>query len=81
MSIFVTGATGELGSLVIGQLLKKVPANQITAIVRNVEKASALAELGVEVRYGDYMVSESLQHAFSGASKLLFISSPDMRML
>lgn len=77
MSIFVTGATGELGGLVIQGLLKKIPANQITAIVRNVEKASALADLGVEVRYGDYLNPESLQKAFAGASKLLFISSPD----
>ncbi|MUG70715.1 SDR family oxidoreductase [Paenibacillus validus] len=77
MSIFVTGATGELGGLVIEHLLKKVPAAQITAVVRNVEKASSLAGLGIEVRYGDYMKPESLQQAFAGASKLLFISSPD----
>ncbi len=56
---------------------KKVPAAQITAVVRNVEKASSLAGLGIEVRYGDYTKPESLQQAFSGASKLLFISSPD----
>ncbi len=41
------------------------------------EKASSLAGLGIEVRYGDYTKPESLQQAFSGASKLLFISSPD----
>ncbi len=77
MSIFVTGATGQLGSLVIQHLLQKVPASEITAVVRNVEKASALANLGVEVRHGDYLVPESLYKAFAGASKLLFISSPD----
>lgn len=77
MSIFITGATGELGGLVIQHLLKKVPANQIVAVVRNVEKASALADLGVEVRQGDYLNPESLQKAFAGADKLLFISSPD----
>ncbi|SDI99639.1 SDR family oxidoreductase [Paenibacillus naphthalenovorans] len=77
MSIFITGATGELGGQVIQHLLKKVPANQIVAVVRNVEKASALANLGVEVRHGDYSQPESLQKAFAGADKLLFISSPD----
>jgi NAD(P)H dehydrogenase (quinone) len=77
MSIYVTGATGELGGLVIQNLLKQVPANQITAIVRNVEKASPLADLGIEVRHGDYNDPESLQKAFVGADKLLFISSPD----
>ncbi|EPC2887903.1 NmrA family NAD(P)-binding protein, partial [Listeria monocytogenes] len=39
MSIAVTGATGQLGGLVIQHLLKKVPVSQIIAIVRNVEKA------------------------------------------
>lgn len=77
MSIAVTGATGQLGGLVIQHLLKKVPASQIIAIARNVEKASALANLGIEVRQGDYLEPESLQKAFAGASKLLFISSPD----
>jgi len=51
MSIAVTGATGQLGGLVIQHLLKKVPASQIIAIVRNVEKASTLADQGVEVRH------------------------------
>ncbi|QAV27680.1 NAD(P)-dependent oxidoreductase [Neobacillus thermocopriae] len=77
MSIVVTGATGQLGGLVIQHLLKKVPASQIIAIARNVEKASALADQGVEVRHGDYDDSESLEKAFAGAAKLLFISSPD----
>lgn len=77
MSIVVTGATGELGSLVIHHLLKKVPAAQITAVVRHVEKAAPLSGLGIEVRHGDYTDPASLQKAFAGASKLLFISSPD----
>ncbi|MDF2958327.1 MAG: NmrA family transcriptional regulator [Paenibacillus sp.] len=77
MSIYVTGATGELGGLVIQKLLAIVPANQITAIVRNVEKASSLAVLGIEIRHGDYLDPESLQKAFAGADKLLFVSSPD----
>lgn len=76
MSIAVTGATGPLGGLVIQHLLKKVPASQIIAIVRNVEKASTLADQGVEVRHGDYNQPESLQKAFAGVSKLLFISGP-----
>ncbi|WP_017727717.1 SDR family oxidoreductase [Halalkalibacterium ligniniphilum] len=77
MSIVVTGATGFLGELVIKHLLKKVPANEIIASVRNVEKASKLAELGVEVRQGDYLDLESMKSSFAEASKVLFISSPD----
>lgn len=77
MSIVVTGATGLLGGLVIENLLKKVPASQIVASVRNPEKAAPLAARGVEVRRGDYMDPESLKSAFAGATKLLFIPSPD----
>ncbi len=77
MSIVVTGATGFLGKLVIEHLLKKMPANEIIASVRNVEKASNLTEFGVEVRYGDYLDYDSMKKSFEGASKLLFVSSPD----
>ena len=75
--IVVTGATGELGQLVVQHLLKKVPASQIAVSVRNVEKAVGLfADQGIEVRYGDYDDPTSLEKAFSGASKLLLISTP-----
>jgi NAD(P)H dehydrogenase (quinone) len=78
MSIVITGATGGLGGEVIQHLLiNKVPASEIVAVARDVEKASSLAEQGVEVRYGDYENPESLVKAFTGASKLLFVSSPN----
>ncbi|GDY74830.1 hypothetical protein SAV31267_043150 [Streptomyces avermitilis] len=54
MSIVVTGATGHLGSLVIEQLLEKVPADQITAVVRSAEKAAPLAARGVRIAVADY---------------------------
>ncbi|RCW47955.1 NmrA family NAD(P)-binding protein [Paenibacillus prosopidis] len=52
-------------------------ANEIVAVVRNAEKASALADLGVELRHGDYNDRASLEKAFARASRLLFIPSPD----
>jgi NAD(P)H dehydrogenase (quinone) len=73
--IVVTGATGKLGQLVIEGLLKKVPAEQIVAAVRNPEKASELAALGVQVRAADYTKPETLTAAFAGAEKVLLISS------
>ncbi len=75
MSIVITGATGALGSLVVQHLLKKIPASEIVVSVRHPEKASALAEQGIEVRHGDYDDPASLQTAFAGASRLLLISS------
>jgi len=76
--IAVTGATGQLGRLVIAALLKKVPANQIIAAVRSPEKAKDLADLAVQVRQADYSKPETLDSAFKGAEKLLLISSSEV---
>lgn len=77
MSIVITGATGHFGNRVIQELLKTIPASEIIASVRNVEKANELAGLGVEVRHGDYLDYESMKKSFEGATKLLFVSGPD----
>ena len=52
--IVITGATGKLGRHVIQSLLKKVPASEVVAAVRDVGRASDLAALGVEIRHADY---------------------------
>ena len=51
--IVITGATGQLGRLVIASLRSKVPAAQIVAAVRAPERAADLAALGVQVRKAD----------------------------
>ncbi|HDM8437440.1 TPA: SDR family oxidoreductase [Yersinia enterocolitica] len=76
--IAVTGATGQLGRLVINALLKKVPANEIIAAVRSPEKASDLAALGIQVRKADYSHPTTLEAAFQGVDKLLLISSSEV---
>lgn len=73
--IVVTGATGQLGRLVIAALLKTVPAASVIAAVRNPDKAADLAALGVQVRRADYTDAASLDSAFQGAEKVLLISS------
>jgi NAD(P)H dehydrogenase (quinone) len=75
----VTGATGQLGRLVITALLKTVPADRIVAAVRNPAKASDLAERGVIVREADYARPETLGPALAGVDKLLLISSTEVR--
>lgn len=77
MSIVLTGATGQLGGLVLQHLLKKVPASEIAVAVREPEKAYAMTDLGVGVRHGDYNDAASLNKAFAGASKVLIVSSPN----
>ena len=76
--IVVTGATGQLGQLVIKALLKKVPASGIIAAVRNVEKAKDIAALGVQVRQADYSLPASWDIALKGADKVLLISSNEI---
>lgn len=76
--ILVTGATGQLGRLVIEALLEKVPAQQVIAAVRHPDKAAAWAARGVQVRLADYSKPETLAAAFKGAQKVLLISSSEV---
>lgn len=76
--IVVTGASGQLGRLVIEALLKKLPAGEIVAAVRQPEKVADLAARGVQVRRADYDQPASLAAAFAGADKLLLISASEV---
>ena len=76
--IVVTGASGQLGRLVIDSLLTHIPADQIVAAVRNPERVADLAALGVQVRQADYNQPATLVSAFAGADKVLLISSSEI---
>ncbi|MFB8122726.1 SDR family oxidoreductase [Streptomyces bacillaris] len=78
MSIVVTGATGELGRLVIDELLATVPAGEIAAVVRDKEKAAPLAARGVELRIADYNRPETLAGAFRSGDRVLLISGSEV---
>ncbi|MCC9687639.1 SDR family oxidoreductase [Streptomyces sp. MNU103] len=74
MSIVVTGASGKLGRHVVEQLLEKVPAGQVTAVVRSPEKVADLAERGVRVAVADYNAPETFDDLFTAGDKVLLIS-------
>ncbi|MBE9463915.1 SDR family oxidoreductase [Dyadobacter subterraneus] len=74
--ILVTGATGGLGRSTVDALLKKMPAKEITALVRDSEKAADLKEKEVVVKEGDYFNYQSLLKAFEGVEKVVLISAP-----
>ncbi|MFF6804778.1 NAD(P)H-binding protein [Streptomyces sp. NPDC012616] len=74
MSIVVTGATGNLGRHVVEQLLEKVPAEQITAVVRDEARAADLAARGVRLAVADYNAPESFDGLFAAGDKVLLIS-------
>ena len=75
MTIYaVTGASGQLGRLVLDELLQKVEPGAIVAIVRDPSKLSNYAAKGIEVRRGDYDDPASLESALAGVDRLLLIS-------
>ncbi|MBI4943984.1 MAG: SDR family oxidoreductase [Actinobacteria bacterium] len=78
MSVVVTGATGHLGRLAVESLLAKgVPAGDIVAGGRSVEKLADLAERGVRTARIDYDDPATLAEAFKGADKVLLVSGTD----
>ncbi|MEU3277329.1 SDR family oxidoreductase [Streptomyces antibioticus] len=74
MSIVVTGATGHLGRHVVEQLLEKVPAREITAVVRDEARAADLAARGVRLAVADYNTPETFDGLFVAGDKVLLIS-------
>lgn len=76
-TILVTGASGQLGRLVLDTLIAsgKVAPADIIATTRDVSKLSDYAAKGVSVRAADFDDAASLDSAFAGAGKVLIIST------
>ncbi|QMV42460.1 NAD(P)H-binding protein [Cohnella cholangitidis] len=77
MRIVMTGATGNLGRLIANELLNRMRAEDLILSVRRPDavEVEPFRRQGAEVRYGDYDNPKSLREAFSGASRLLLVSS------
>lgn len=75
MTIAVTGATGQLGRLVIKRLKEKAGDEAIIALARTPARAQ---DLGVDLRAGDYEDRESLDTALEGVDTLMFISASEI---
>ena len=75
MTIAITGATGQLGRLVVQQLDARGPASSLIALVRSPTRA---ADLGIAVREADYDRPETLGPALAGVDTLLLISSSEV---
>lgn len=76
--IAVTGATGQLGRLVLEELLKTRAPESIAALVRSLDKARDLAARGLQVREADYSRPSTLEVALKGVDRLLLISSSEI---
>lgn len=75
MKTGVTGATGQLGRMVIEKLKERISSDSIVALVRSPQKA---ADLGVEAREFDYNKPENLANALKNIDSLLLISANEI---
>lgn len=79
MNIVITGATGQLGRLVIDQLLARgVDPSTITAGGRNEQALAELAGRGVRTARVDYADPSTIDDAVAGADKVLLISGNEV---
>lgn len=75
MKTGITGATGQLGRLVVENLKRRIVAENLVALVRSPEKVS---DLGIEARAFDYEKSETLAGTLQDIDHLLLISSNEI---
>ncbi|MEC5183308.1 NAD(P)H dehydrogenase (quinone) [Cryobacterium sp. MP_3.1] len=79
MSIVVTGATGQLGHLIVEHLINRgVAPAEITAVGRNTARLADLAATGVSTAVIDYTDPASLATAFTGADVLMLVSGSEV---
>jgi len=74
-TILVTGATGNVGSLLIPKLTNL--GADVRALIRDDSKAQGLKDAGVEVVVGDLEKPDTLDAAFRGVDKVFLITPPN----
>lgn len=73
MKILITGATGKVGSRFAGRMLAK--GYDVSILVRDTAKASALAGLGAKVFAGDLNSPDALQPAVEGMDAVIHLAA------
>jgi len=75
-TLLVSGASGQLGRLVLDRLLALKTGDRLVAGTRNPASLQAYADQGVEVRKVDFDAEVSeLAQAFAGVDRLLIVST------
>lgn len=75
MKTGITGATGQLGQLVVEKLKQRTDGKDLVALVRSPEKAT---NMNIEARAFDYAKPEKLVDALKDIDQLLLISSSEI---
>ena len=76
-TFLVTGAGGQLGRRVL-ELLVQAKPGKLIATTRNPDKLADFARQVVEVRKADFGDAAALTDAFSGADRLLLVSTDEL---
>lgn len=74
-TVFVTGATGTVGSSVVAGLLAQ--GSKVRALVRSESKAKALRDQGVDVFIGDFGDDAVLDQAMAGVDRVFSLTPPN----
>ncbi len=74
--LLITGANGQLGRLIVEEVLRRAPDAPLAVSVRDPEAAADLSARGVDVRRGDYHDLASMRAAFTGVDRLLLMPTP-----
>ncbi len=81
--LIVSGASGQLGTLVVEELLARgADPRDLILVSRTPEELAPYAARGAATRFGDFTQPESLPAAYEGGSRMLLISisaGPDNR--
>ncbi|MDK1482074.1 NAD(P)H-binding protein [Sinorhizobium sp. 6-117] len=71
--ILVTGASGYVGGAVLKRLSER--GHSVSAMVRNLAGAAEVRAAGVPIRIANYEDRASLERAFDGVDRLVFVAS------